>query len=515
MHRADGTGGSDDNYADTQGKRYTALRSQFLIRFAKAPEVYAHAPGRVNLIGEHIDYEGYAVLPMAIELDTLVAIRVNPTRDAITLRNVDENKFGDLTFPTDPDQEVDLRNHTWGNYVIAAYKGVFDHLRANDYSVPETRGLDIMVDGRVPTGSGLSSSAALVCSSALAIMAALGVPRLKKGEVAEFTAKAEQYVGVMSGGMDQAISVMGAMGEAQLIEFNPVRASPVLLPPSCFFIVANSLKVSEKAVAGVAHYNVRVVECRIASALLAKKLGATNEEIKGGYKTLKEVEPLIEAFYMEHREAQPDDDSSWCVAAVDEFLMKGYCTTPDVEKDLGLKLSDLFEGDSASSQVLRDVYSFNPHARATHVYTEKQRVYDFAQVCADSRVSHSKVASVLGSLMDASHKSCDEWYECSCPELNALVELLRKLGAVGARLTGAGWGGCAVALVKSETAAHSILKDLHAQFYQSHEVVDKIRKEEGETAAENFIQDMAFVSVPAQGACVVKTGFNGDVTNNK
>lgn len=479
------------------------MRDQFRAEFGKEPALYARAPGRVNLIGEHIDYEGYAVLPMAIDLDTIVAIRVNPTRDAITLRNVDENKFGQLTYTTDPDQEVDLRNHTWGNYAISAYKGVFDHLRAHDYKVPETQGLDIMVDGRVPTGSGLSSSAALVCSSALAIMAALGVPRLKKGEVAEFTAKAEQYVGVMSGGMDQAISVMGTWLEAQLIEFNPVRASPVQLPDACYFIVANSLKVSEKAVSGVAHYNVRVVECRIASALLAKKLGATNDEIMGGYKTLKEVEPLIEAFYMEHRESQPDDDSSWCVAAVEEFLTTGYRTTPDIEKDLGLKLSQLFEDDAASKNVLRDVYSCKPHDRAMHVYTEKQRVYDFAQVCADSRVSHAKAAAVLGSLMNASHKSCAEYYECSCAELNTLVELLRELGATGARLTGAGWGGCAVALVKGKEVALKILKELHDKFYKDHEVVDKVRKEAGDDTARKFIEEMAFISTPAQGACII------------
>ena len=510
-----------------QRRRLGALRSRFQALFVELPDnsiKYARAPGRVNLIGEHIDYEGYAVLPMAIELDTIVAIRVNPTRDVITLRNMDEKKFGVLTYTTDPEQEVDLKNHQWGNYVIAAYKGFFDHLRGGKMGseTPETGqvpgpskpgrtepGLDILVDGCVPTGSGLSSSAALVCSSTYAIMAALGFRRFQKGVVAEFTAKAEQYVGVMSGGMDQAISVMGTLFEAQLIEFNPVRASPVQLPESCCFIVAHSLKVSEKALTGVAHYNVRVVECWIASAILAKKLGATKDEIMGGYKTLKDVEPLIEAFYMKHRESQPDDDSSLCTAAVDQFLRKGLYSIPEIEAVLCFKLSELFEHDEAAKQVLRNVNSFKPHDRAMHVYSEKQRVYDFAQVCADSRVSHSRATAILGSLMDASHKSCDELYECSCPELNKLVELLRSLGAVGARLTGAGWGGCAVALVRGEVPAAAIVAQLHATFYRNHEVVEKVRREEGEEAAAKFVKEMAFVSTPAQGACVLKL-VNGD-----
>ena len=482
-------------------ERIDRMKETFVDCFKASPEHVARAPGRVNLIGEHIDYEGYGVLPMAIQLDTVVAIRVNPDRDVICLHNMDAGKFGVLEFPINPDQELDLENHTWGSYVIAAYKGVFDHLRTHGLEEPKVRGLDILVDGRVPTGSGLSSSAAIVCSSALAIMAALGVPMMKKGEVAEFTAKAEQYVGVISGGMDQAISIMGKPDVAQLIEFNPVRASPVMMPEETAFIVAHSLKVSNKAETSVGHYNLRVVECTIASALLAKNLGASKEDIVLKYKTLSAVEPLIEAFFMEDQGSQ--EDSNWCVAAVNKFLKEGTFTAKQIEEDLGFKVGELFdEDDAVAKRVIEEINAFKPHARATHVYTEKQRVYDFAQVCADSRYSKSKAAAILGSLMDTSHKSCDEWYECSCPELNSLVKLLRDLGAYGARLTGAGWGGCAVAMVH-ELKAEGILESLRKKFYEHQEVVENLRKE-GEEKAREFIEEMAFVSSPAQGACLIR-----------
>lgn len=97
-------------------------------------------------------------------------------------------------------------------------------------------------------GSGLSSSAAIVCASSLAVAAALGVSdQLSKGQVAEFTCAAERHVGVISGGMDQAISVMAMPGVAMLVEFNPVSASDVCLPDGATFVIANSLTVSKKA----------------------------------------------------------------------------------------------------------------------------------------------------------------------------------------------------------------------------------------------------------------------------
>ena len=474
-----------------------SIKKVFEACYGGQPQHYGRAPGRVNLIGEHIDYEGYGVLPMAIELDTIVAIRVNATRDVITVNNIEPEKFPELTFPTSPDQDIDTEHHTWGNYVMSAYKGVFDHLQTHGYKEPTVRGLDVLVDGRVPTGSGLSSSAAIVCASSLAIMESLDVPRLKKGEVAEFTAKAEQYVGVISGGMDQAISMMGKKDVAQLIEFDPVRASPVTIPDGAAFVVANSLKVSNKAETSVGHYNLRVVECTIASALLAKKLGATKEEILREYKTLKAVERLVERYYMEHCESQPKDDSNWCVVAVDTFLNQGGCTTKEIEgnEGLGFKIAELFSEDDAASKLVLDAFdSFQLHARATHVFSEKQRVYDFAQVCADMRNGSSKIIQTLGSLMDSSHDSCDKLYDCSAPELNDLVKVCHEAGAFGSRLTGAGWGGCTVSLVlksKADEFVECVKNKYHRKLEQ---VKEKYTTSSAESVDMWLAKEVIFVS---------------------
>jgi len=434
----------------------------------ETPKTFATAPGRVNLIGEHIDYEGYGVLPMAIVLDTVVAIRKNPESSVITLKNTNSSVYGALTFPTSPDQEIDTNKHSWGNYVIAAYKGVFNHLRKHHpESEPEPVGLDIMVDGRVPTESGLSSSAAIVCSSALAIMDALGVPRLPKTEVAEFTALAERYVGVISGGMDQAISIMAKEGVAQLIEFNPVRGAPVNIPSDAVFVIGNSMTVSNKAESATGRYNLRVVECRLATAVMAKAMGASKEDILSQYKTLKSIEPLIESWYSSKSIENNISDPNWCVAAVFDFLPEGSCTRKMIEDTLGYGITELFDKeDNATNKVLSTFDTFKLHPRALHVYKEKQRVYDFAQICADSRCNSDTTIKLLGSLMDMSHDSCAKLYECSSPELDQLVAIAKENGALGSRLTGAGWGGCTVSLVRKDMV-EEFMKKIKLQYYDA------------------------------------------------
>ncbi|GFR51602.1 hypothetical protein Agub_g14026 [Astrephomene gubernaculifera] len=233
-------------------ERYKQIATAFELAYGGAPEFYARAPGRVNLIGEHIDYEGYGVLPMAIQQDTVVAIRRVPGGDKLVVGNVEADKYPTQEFPADPAQPVDVANHSWANYFLSAYKGAFELLSSGGAGgAPEPCGLQAVVQGQVPTGSGLSSSAAIVCASMLAILACSGAVApeggLDKAQVAEAACKAERYVGVTSGGMDQAISMMGQQGVAMHVEFNPVRGVCVVLPPGATFVIANSLAVSNKA----------------------------------------------------------------------------------------------------------------------------------------------------------------------------------------------------------------------------------------------------------------------------
>jgi N-acetylgalactosamine kinase len=157
-----------------------------------------------------------------------VAVRVDPSSTKLTVSNTDP-KYTTKEFSTDPDQAVDTASLHWTNYVMCGYKGVFDFLREANRTLPSEVGLQIMVDGRVPTGSGLSSSSALTCAAAVAVMAAHNLS-FTKVEVADFACKCERHCGTQSGGMDQAISIMGQIGVAKLVDFNPVRAADVKLP---------------------------------------------------------------------------------------------------------------------------------------------------------------------------------------------------------------------------------------------------------------------------------------------
>ncbi|CAN1190397.1 GAL1 [Linum perenne] len=471
--------------------RFDNLKSKFLQLFGHSPDLFARSPGRVNLIGEHIDYEGYSVLPMAIRQDTIVAIRKRPeveVEKVLRIANVND-KYTTCTYPADPNQEIDLKNHKWGHYFICGYKGYYEYAKAKGMEVGVPVGLDVMIDGTVPTGSGLSSSAAFVCSSTIAIMAAFGV-RIPKKEVAQLTCDCERHIGTQSGGMDQAISVMAKAGFAELIDFNPVRATDVHLPHGGTFVIANSLAESEKAVTAATNYNNRVVECRLASIILGIKLGMKPDEARSKVNTLSDVEGLCVSFAAKHGSSDP-------VLAVKEFLKEEPYTAEEMEEIIGEKLTSTFGGSVSSLEVLKAAKHFKLHQRAAHVYSEAKRVHAFKDAVL-AKLNDEEKLKKLGELMNESHHSCSVLYECSCPELEELVKVCRDNGALGARLTGAGWGGCAVALVKEAIVPQFILnlKACYEKFYQS-------RIEKG-VINKNDLGLYVFASKPSSGAAIFK-----------
>lgn len=462
--------------------RLQKLAAAFRKQFNAEPELYTRAPGRVNLIGEHIDYEGYGVLPMALRLDTVVAIRRGG--DKLVVANLEADKFPVVEYGVDPDQAVDTANHVWANYFLAAYKGVYDHLKAKGAELPAPVGLQVMVHGVVPLGGGLSSSAAIVCSSALAVLGVNGVT-LTKGEVADFTCKAERYVGVTSGGMDQAISVMGQPNVAKLVEFNPVRAEDVHLPTPATFVIANTLAVSKKQETADKKYNLRVVECRLAAALIARKLGSA-PEAAAAVRTLKEVEPAIAAKFGAGLEGK--------LAAVKNLLEDSHYLQERVESELGVPLDEVFKGEASPLRVLGVVKDegFKLRDRALHVYSEADRVYAFRAAAEDGGPDSMER---LGALMDASHASCSKLYECSCPELDTLVAIAKSAGALGSRLTGAGWGGCTVSLVRREQVV-PFMQQLRAEYFGALLKEGRVGEEE--------MADVLFSSPPSSGAAVLR-----------
>ncbi|XP_039989917.1 N-acetylgalactosamine kinase [Xiphias gladius] len=405
--------------AISANERLQNLKNTFETKYGESPLFYACAPGRVNLIGEHIDYCGYSVLPMAIEQNILAAVSVNNS-GTIQLANTNP-QYKDFTVSCSEDIAIDRDNPKWHFYFLCGVKGIQEK-----FGIAPLSGMSCVVDGTIPPSSGLSSSSALVCCAGLVTMEA-NQKSLSKVALAEICAKCECYIGTEGGGMDQSISFLAESGTAKLIEFQPLRATDVKLPDGAVFVISNCCVEMNKAASS--HFNIRVVECRIATKMLARARGLdSSRPLK-----LAEVQTALKASLEE------------MLALVDEVLHPEPYSREEVCKVLGVT-SEQFSTELLSTNT-QHVTHFKLHQRAKHVYGEAARVLQFKTVC-DSETAAS--IQLLGDLMNQSHASCRDLYECSCPALDQLVDICRMSGAVGSRLTGAGWGGCAVSMVPSE-----------------------------------------------------------------
>ncbi|XP_016373288.1 N-acetylgalactosamine kinase [Sinocyclocheilus rhinocerous] len=413
-------------------ERLQKLKEAFRGKYGQMPLFFACAPGRVNLIGEHIDYCGYAVLPMAIEQNILAAVSVSDSK-TIQLANT-EPKYKDFTVSVDG-IFIDRENPQWHYYFLCGVRGIQEHL-----SLSSLAGMCCMVDGTIPASSGLSSSSALVCCAGLVTMEANQKP-LSKVTLAETCAKCERYIGTEGGGMDQSISFLAEEGTAKLIEFNPLRATDVRLPDGAVFVIANCCVEMNKAASS--HFNMRVVECRIATKMLAKARGLDWSHLLKLGDLQKELQVSLEQM----------------LELVEEVLHPEPYSRDEICKTLGISTEQLCEDIlSANTQHATD---FKLYQRARHVYGEAARVLQFKAVC-DS--SPANAVTQLGDLMNRSHASCRDLYECSCPELDQLVDTCLQAGAVGSRLTGAGWGGCTVSMVPGERL-DSFLQTVREHYY--------------------------------------------------
>src|SRR2546430_2327827 len=207
--------------------------------FAASPSPVVRAPGRVNLIGEHIDYCGLPVFPMALRQGVRITFHPRTDREAHLVNR--DPRFAPCAFAVNgsipPAPAGD-----WGNYARAAAQALAQRF-------PDLRGVDALVESDLPIAAGLSSSSALLVAMALAIMHANGVsvPSL---ELMELLGRGERYVGTAGGGMDQAIILGARAGCASRIDFHPLRLTPTPLPADWQFLVAWSLGPARKARSG-------------------------------------------------------------------------------------------------------------------------------------------------------------------------------------------------------------------------------------------------------------------------
>ena len=359
--------------------------------FATEPAFLVQAPGRVNLIGEHVDYCGLPVLPIAI--DRRITIFGAPRRDD-TVRLVTANGY--------PPREFRLASGIppyapgdWGNYPKAAAAVLFRQVGA-------LRGFNGLVASDLPAAAGLSSSAALVVAVALALMHVNGLT-IEWHDLADLLAEGERYVGTRGGGMDQAVCLLGRHGTASRVEFEPLRLTMVPVPSDWRFIVADTREPAEKSGAALETYNRRTEEVNEARGAVGEALGVP--------------------------------DVTW---------------------------RELIEGDTTSDLLAaaRGMLDETLLRRFRHVVTESDRVIQA------ERALLSADLLAFGGLLQDSHASLRDDYEVSTPRLDRLAELAVARGATGARLTGAGLGGCIMAACDVGRAP-GILAALEKEFYQT------------------------------------------------
>ena len=351
----------------SDGQRNADLAAAHAAHFGAPPTHIAVGPGRVNLIGEHTDYNDGFVLPVAIKRDVRVAFTSRNDR-RVRLLSVE---YGS-TFEFDLDAMTFAPDALWANYV----QGVAWALEERGIRLA---GIDASISGNVPRGSGLSSSAAIEVAVAFAFLAAAGrSDALPGAQIARAAQHAENgFVGVNCGIMDQFISVLGQENRALLIDCRSLDYELVPMPENVALVIGNT-KASRSLASSA--YNTRRSECESGVALL--------QGVLPGIRALRDVTP--------------------------EQLEEHKALLPE-----------------------------NVYRRCRHIVGENARVLKTVEALAAGDLA------AVGRLLDASHASLRDDYEVSSPALDAMVAAMHSApGCYGARLTGAGFGGCAIALVE-------------------------------------------------------------------
>ena len=346
------------------------LITEFKRRFQKEPEAVYFCPGRINLIGEHIDYNGGKVLPCAIDNGTYLAVGKNTEKKL---------NFESLNFP----ETVNLNlqegysktGKAWYNYPL----GVIHHLLEEGHGIS---GLDMLYSGNLAIGAGLSSSASIEVLTVFALNDLFALDISRKDMVLLSKKVENEFIGVNSGIMDQFAVAFGKTNHAILLNCDTLDSEYIPIELGEYILVIMNSNKSRKL--EDSKYNERFLQCGQALTALKKVLPVRN---------LCDIRP-------------------------DEFLLhKQVIGDPVLEK------------------------------RALHVIFENDRVKK-----AVTALKNNDLAA-FGKLMFESHESLDELYEVSGEELDTLVAFGRSYdGCIGARMTGAGFGGCAIALVKRELA---------------------------------------------------------------
>jgi len=347
------------------------LAENFRKRFTSDPQHFFFCPGRVNLIGEHIDYNGGLVMPFAISLGTYLVMAPN---------NDNVFRFASINFPETG--EIPLQSSYtkiekyWYNFPL----GVIDQFLQKGHKLS---GMDMLFYGNLPVGAGVSSSASIEVLTAYALSQVFGIA-ITNPEIAVLAKKVEnEFIGLSSGIMDQFAVAMGKEKNALLLNCDTLDYRYIPFDSGDYqTVIINSKKQRSLA---ESKYNERFNECREALKQLQQELTIDN----------------------------------LCDIDTATFEKHAHLITNPVVKN-----------------------------RALHVVSENDRVKKAGEALQSGNIEE------LGELLYASHQSLQELYEVSGKELDSIVEFAQEFdGCIGARMTGAGFGGCAIALVKKNNTA--------------------------------------------------------------
>ncbi|MBV1778084.1 galactokinase [Paeniglutamicibacter sp. ABSL32-1] len=347
----------------------TTLADAFTALYGNAPEACFAAPGRVNLIGEHTDYNEGFVLPFAIDKVAGIGLRIRP-RESGRLLRIASTRGGQVV-EAQANGLVPSMVAPWARYVA----GVFWAMEQRGFALP---GADILLDSTVPVGAGLSSSAAIECAVALGLNEHLGLG-LSREELVLICQLAEnEFVGAPTGILDQSASLLSTPDHALFLDCRTRDARQVDLP-----LAASGLQVL-------------VIDTRV-----------SHSHDSGGYRELVLA----------------------CTRGARELGVAAL-------RDVGTERLD-----EARETLAPEIYR-----RVKHIVTENQRVLDTVELL------ESRGPAAIGGLLLASHASMRDDFGISCVELDLAVDTSMAAGAIGARMTGGGFGGSAIALIEASHA---------------------------------------------------------------
>ncbi len=375
------------------------MHNAFMDRYGVHPDVDVRSPGRVNLIGEHTDHQLLPVMPMAIDR-SIRLLGASGTPGRLRAASLAHEGVADI------DLTAELPPGSgWTVYLHAALRTLADRVELPSH------GAQLLLEADLPSTGGLSSSAALLVGllETLNRLWSLGI---RRDELPALAGRAENSMGLESGGMDQTVISLASAGHALRIDFAPLRWEPVPLPAEMAIVAAYSGQTAHKGEGANLAYNSIVASCRAAALVLAQRLGI---DIDG---------PVVLRAVADHPDAE---------AAARELT--DHTTPAKVSAEFGLDPERIVQ---LTAKRLPLDLPLDLRNRAVHVLSETRRVTE-AQAALVARDTER-----FGRLLDESHESLCR-FGTSSEALDRLTSAMRTAGAFGARVTGAGFGGYAVA----------------------------------------------------------------------